>query len=86
MTEHLTRLHANPKHLEHLKHLNSIKSQQVSVLDFLTNETTVYPSIRGAAAGIGINPGTLLKAFNRKKEESSVLIQNKRYLITKLSK
>ena len=86
VTEHLKRLHANPEHKEHLKRLNSIKSQQVSVLDSLTNERTVYPSIRGAAVGIGINPGSLLKAFNRKKGESSVLIKNKRYLITKLSK
>lgn len=84
--EHLKRLHSNQDHIEHLRGLNVIKAHKVSVLDTATGETKFYPSIRGAAEGIGINPGTLLKAFHRKKEESSVLIQDKRYLVTKLNK
>jgi group I intron endonuclease len=71
--EHLKRLHANPeikaKRLEHLKNLHSIQSHKVSVLDTLTNKTTVYLSISEAAKTIGVHPGNISRSFKRLKEK-----------------
>ena len=47
--EALKRLHSSKEHQEHLERLHSIQAQRVQVLDTLTNQLTVYPSISEAA-------------------------------------
>lgn len=98
--EHLKRLHSSEKHKEHLKCLHkklavSLKGRpkpagagraevSVEVVDSLTNEIKTYPTIKDAAAAIGIDPSSICKAFKRLTEgESSVLVNKKRYKITK---
>ena len=57
--EHLNRLNSSLEHKEHLNRINLLRSQQVSVLDTQTNETTVYPSLSEAARAIEVNLSTI---------------------------
>jgi group I intron endonuclease len=66
-----------------LSHLHSIQSHQVSVFDSKNNETSVYPSIREAAKGIGVAHQSISKAFKR-IGGSTIFMKDKRYQITKL--
>jgi NUMOD1 domain-containing protein len=43
------------------------------VLDSLTNETSVYPSIREAAKGIGVSKSSIGQAFKRLPEGESTV-------------
>jgi group I intron endonuclease len=98
--EHLKRLHSSEKHKEHLKCLHKnlavrLKGRpkpegsgraevSVEVVDSLTNEIKTYPTIKDAAAAIGVDSSSICKAFKRLPEgESSVLVNKKRYKITK---
>jgi hypothetical protein len=82
--EGLNRLNSTPEQKERLKRLHSVQSHQVSVLDTLTNETTVYTSIAEAARTIKVSQGTICATFKR-KGVSTIWMQKKRYRITKLS-
>ena len=81
----LNLLNASEKHLEHLKNLTAKQSHSVLVLDTLTNEKTIYPSISSAAKGIGVSQSGICLGF-KSKGESSILVKKKRYQITKLPK
>lgn len=97
--EHLKRLHADSelkaKRLEQLKVINASKkgcakpegsgrpNVSIEVLDTLNNETTIYSSISEAAQAIGVNKGSISKAFKR-NGDSLIYIKKKRYQITKL--
>ncbi len=71
---HLKRLHANPEiQAKRLERIHSIRSHQVSVLDSLTNETSVYPSIREAAKVIGVGKSSINQAFKRLLEGESTV-------------
>jgi len=68
--EQLKNLHSSTEHKEHLKRLNSIQSDQVSVLDSQNNETTIYPSISEAARAIGVNQSSISNAFKRRGDST----------------
>ena len=72
------------KLVKRLERIHAIRSHRVSVLDSLTNETSVYPSIREAAKGIGVSKSSISQAFIRLFEGDSVRVKKKRYQITKL--
>ena len=57
------------KRLIHLKTLHSIQGHQISVLNYLSNETKVYPSISEAARVIGCDKTTISKALNYQREK-----------------
>lgn len=86
--EQLNRFNSSKKHLEHLKNLTAKQSHQVSVLDTLTNERTVYPSINEVARAIGITAGAISTAFKKKGDKGetnpTITVKKKRYQITKL--
>lgn len=79
--EHLKRLHSSPEHLEHLKRIHSIQSHQVSVLDTLTDQVTVYPSISAAARAIGCADGTIRNALKVLKEKGVSRLIKKRFMV-----
>ena len=93
--EHLARLNLRPEQKEHLKRLNLSQKGRarpegagkpnisIEVFDSLNNETTIYSSIREAAIGIGVDRSSISNAF-KLKGESTVLMKNKRYKLTKL--
>ena len=98
----LKKLHQNPeykaKRLEQLKRLNlsqrgrtrpegaGISSVSIEVIDTLTNQTTVYPSISEAALAIGVGKSSIGMAFKRQEEKgvATILMKKKRFKITKL--
>lgn len=86
--EHLNRLHANLA--ISLKGRSKPKGSgrpnvSIEVLDSLNNEIKVYPSIKEAAGAIGVNSSSISQAFKRLPDgESTILIKNKRYQLTKL--
>jgi len=79
--DHLNRLNSSSEHLEHLKQIHSIQSHQVSVLDTLTNQVTVYPSISAAARGIGCVDGTIRNALKILKEKGVTRLIKKIYSV-----
>ena len=82
---HFKGLRAKPEiQAKRLERIHAIRSHRVSVLDSQTNETSVYPSIREAAKGIGVSKSSISQAFIRLSEGDSVRIKKKRYQITKL--
>lgn len=83
---HLKRIHADTEiQAKRLERIRSTRGQQISVLDTLTNETSVYPSLREAAKAIKVGKSGISQAFSRLPEGgSTVLINKKRYQITKL--
>lgn len=78
---HLKRVHTDLEiQAKRLERIRSIRAHQVSVLDTVTNETSVYPSLREAAKAIKVGKSSINQAFTRLPEgESTVLIQKKRY-------
>ncbi len=77
------RIHtSSEEHKEHLKRIQLSNSQSVIVLDTLTNETTVLPSIKEAARSIGSAFDNVRVAINGIKEtgDFSRLIK-KRYKV-----
>ena len=79
--EHLKRLHSSPEHLEHLNRIHSIQSHQVSVLDTLTDQVTVYPSISAAARAIGCVDGTIRSTLKVLKEKGVSRLIKKRFMV-----
>lgn len=67
-----------------MKNLTAKQSHQVSVLDTLTNERTVYSSKKEVARAIGITAGAISKAFNKKGEkgETNPTIEVKKSVIS----
>jgi group I intron endonuclease len=84
--EHLKRIHSDLKiQAKRLERIRSIRAHQISVLDTVTNEISVYPSLREAAKAIGIGKSSISQAFTRLPQgESTVWIKKKRYQITKI--
>jgi group I intron endonuclease len=80
--EQLRILHSSKEHQEHLKRLHTIRLQQVSVLDSLNNETTIYPSITEAAQVIGCTKSTISKVLKHQEEKRRLRLVKKRYLVT----
>jgi len=88
---------SSPEHLEHLKRLHKnialrLKgrpkpegsgrpSVSIEVLDTLTNETIVYPSIIEAARAIGCVKGTIQSALKVLKEKGVTRLIKKKYLV-----
>jgi group I intron endonuclease len=80
--EHLKRLHSSANHKEHIKRLaisnlgrakpegSGRPSVSIKVLDTLTNQTTVYPSISEAAGAIGVTHSSISNAFKRKGDSA----------------
>jgi group I intron endonuclease len=87
--EQLKRLNSSKEQLEHLKNLTAKQSHQVSVLDTLTNERTVYSSIKEVVRAIGVTAGAISKAFKKKSEKGetnpTIEVKKKRYKLTRLS-
>jgi len=83
---HLNRIHLDTEiQAKRLERIRSTRGYQVSVLDTLTNETSVYPSLREAAKAINVGKSSINQAFTRLAEgEATIIIKNKRYHITKL--
>lgn len=72
------------KNLEHLKRLHEKRSVPIQVLDRETGISTTYVSMSEAARALGLTAGAIRIAFKR-KGESTILIKDKRYQLTKLS-
>jgi hypothetical protein len=60
---------------------NKSKGQIVEVLDTISNETTLYPSIRQAAEAIGCVHRTILLADKAFKEKGVSRLLKKRYTV-----
>ena len=83
--EHLKIHNSSPeqreKSRERLLEYNKSKGQRVEVLDTISNETTLYFSIRQAAEAIGCVHGTILLADKAFKEKGVSRLLKKRYTV-----
>jgi group I intron endonuclease len=79
--ERLKIYNASKEHKEHLKHLQASRSNRVEVLDTLTNQITVYPSISEAARAIGCHKTTISKTLQHLKEKGVSRPINKRFTV-----
>jgi hypothetical protein len=71
---HLKRVHTDLEiQAKRLERIRSIRAHQVSVLDTLTNETSVYPSLREAAKAIKVGKSSINQAFTRLPEGESTV-------------
>lgn len=59
------------------------RGTSLRVLDLITNETSVYPSITKAAEGLGVSQAAISKRFKNTNE--GILIVKKRYKLEKVS-
>jgi len=71
---------------ERLLELNKLKGHRVEVLDTLTNETSVYSSIREAARSISVDPSSLQKVLKPLQQEEVSRLIRKRYAAKKIAK
>jgi len=81
---HLERLkihNASKQQQEHLKGLQTSKSNRVEVLDTLTKQLTVYPSISEAALAMGCHKTTISKTFQHQKENGVSRPIKKRFTV-----
>jgi group I intron endonuclease len=83
--EHLKINNSSPeqreKSRERLLEYNKSKGQVVEVLDTISNETTLYSTIRQAAEAIGCVHGTILLADKAFKEKGVSRLLKKRYTV-----
>jgi len=83
--EHLKIHNSSPEQREksrvRLLEYNKSKGQRVEVLDTISNETTLYFSIRQAAEAIGCVHGTILLADKAFKEKGVSKLLKKRYQV-----
>ena len=96
--EHLNRLNSSKEHQEQLKGLNLSRkgcsrpegsgraSVPVEVVDTITQEKIIYPSISEAALAIECTKEGISLAFKRQKEKGVdfIFVKNKRYKLKKI--
>jgi group I intron endonuclease len=79
-------LNQREKTIERLLELNKLKGHRVEVLDTLTNETSVYSSIREAARSMSVDPSSIQKVLKPLQQEEVSRLIRKRYTVKKNSK
>lgn len=78
-------LNQREKTIERLLELNRLKGHRVEVLDTLTNETSVYSSIREAARSMGVDPSSIQKVLKPLQQEEVSRLIRKRYTVKKIA-
>ena len=68
--EHLKKLHSSEDHRERISKFIELRSQRVEVLNTITDQKTVYSSIREAALAIGVTQAGISVAFKRLRSQS----------------
>jgi hypothetical protein len=63
--------------------MNKLKGQRVEVLDTLTNETTIYTTIREVGRALGCTHEIVRRAMNHFKEKGEPKLILKRYKVYK---
>ena len=84
LSEHLEKLNSSEDHIERLRQNRAKQVKKVEVVDILTTEKQVFPSISEAAGAIGVTPEAISNVFRRRKEVDFIVIK-KRYQIKKIS-
>ena len=61
--------------------MNKLKGQSVEIIDTLTNETTIYTSIREAGQALGCTHEIVRRALKHLKEKGEPKLILKRYKV-----